>query len=257
MRQAARELHHMVDNAPHLLTVTPFIVPCRSVIQTLGVYIKMKMLDLYSLGYRLGPSKFVYAPHKSMPLLKSVGYGVMYHDVHVDDRRYVLSLAMSAALKGCVVVPYLEVTKTIQAGVSSPSSPSRVVGVHATDLIQGTSYNISGRVVVNATGCDVDEIRRIDNPAVHDTVVNRKMLHVVIPALLNNNIGIASMNDDVYITPWKGKLLIGIVSDDGAQRSLSDDIKHMLSKTQSLLSNEVTCTYDAQFCHCQCVHVTY
>jgi len=111
--------------------------------------------------------------------------GVVYQDGQFDDARLAISLAQTAAERGAVVVNYSACTGFIK------DAGGRIVGVKVRDYEGGASggglgtsageFTVRAKVVVNATGVFVDELRWLDEAKVEALVTVSQGIHVVLP----------------------------------------------------------------------------
>src|SRR5205807_6680094 len=76
----------------------------------------------------------------------------LYYDAWTDDARFVLAVVREAAREGAEVSNHVEVTDLIREN-------DRVVGAHVRDRIDGSAFEVRARVVVNATGVWLDQLR--------------------------------------------------------------------------------------------------
>src|SRR5699024_6845507 len=71
---------------------------------------------------------------------------IQYFDAMVDDARYTMQLARTAAAYGAHVASRVRVVDLLR-------DAGRVTGARLTDLETGTSFDVRARQVVNATAC--------------------------------------------------------------------------------------------------------
>lgn len=112
---------------------------------------------------------------KKEPLLKLDGLlgGGYYAEYRTDDARLTLSLIKTAVSFGAICLNHCEATNFLEHN-------GEVSGVKFTNVLDGTSQNVSGKVVVNATGPWVDELRK-KNKSLHGKhLVWSKGIHIVV-----------------------------------------------------------------------------
>ena len=181
--EALRERQRLFKNAPHLVTVLPFMLPVltkdgvvpRSVARALGS--AMWMYDLTG-GWRIGKlhrrlrknAAFSHLPTMHRERLASA---YLYFDAAVDDARLVLTLCRSAAQHGAVVVNRCPVT-AITKGIDGRANGA-VVRVDARDV------TVRAKVVVNAAGVWSDDVRALDDGTHPDSIRPAKGVHITVP----------------------------------------------------------------------------
>jgi len=100
--------------------------------------------------------------------------GATYYDAWGDDARLTLENALDASLHGAAVA-----NRTAAEGFSKSSGRLRAAALR--DCLAGRSFELRARVFVNAAGPWVDEVRRLDDPAVPPCVRLTKGVHLVLP----------------------------------------------------------------------------
>lgn len=181
--EALRERQRLFKNAPHLVSVLPFMIPVltkdgvvsRKVARALGS--AMWMYDLTG-GWRIGKlhrrlrkdAAFAHLPTMHRERLASA---YLYYDASVDDARLVLTLCRTAAQHSAVVVnqcPVVALTK---------DANGRADG--ATVRADGRDIHVRARVVVNAAGVWSDDVRALDDGSNPDSIRPAKGVHVTLP----------------------------------------------------------------------------
>ncbi|MFZ4720478.1 MAG: FAD-dependent oxidoreductase [Ilumatobacteraceae bacterium] len=181
--QALRERQRLFKNAPHLVSVLPFMIPIltkdgvvsRKVARALGS--AMWMYDATG-GWRIGKlhrrlrkdAAFAHLPTMHRERLASA---YLYFDAAVDDARLVLTVCRTAAQHGAVVVnrcPVVELTHD-----ASGAADGAVVDA------DGRRVTVRAKVVVNAAGVWADDLRGMDEGADPDSIRPAKGVHVTVP----------------------------------------------------------------------------
>ena len=150
-----RDRHLRLD--PDLVEPLPFIYPARR-----GEALKGWQLDL-ALGLydRLtaGPERHRrIGAEEALALAPGLDLGALdrvlaYRDARVDDARLVFAVAASAAAAGALVLTRVEVER------GHADAGGRLRRLVLRDLESGRAHEVEARVVVNAAGVAVDEIR--------------------------------------------------------------------------------------------------
>lgn len=212
--EALRERQRLLRNAPHLVSVLPFLIPMFGE----GGVIHPKLsralgsaMWLYDLtgGVRIGKLHKRISTEESlahMPTLPAdrIGASYLYYDAQADDARLTLAIARTAAEDfGAVCVNHANV-----AGFRLQGDQAAGAFVEA----DGQRIEVRARVVVNATGVWADDVRNLDGStgAPVDTIRPAKGIHLTLPwSLVQNDIAVvAPVPGDkrtVFVVPWSTK----------------------------------------------------
>src|SRR5699024_10685345 len=102
--------------------------------------------------------------------LKGAGYYVEYK---TDDARLTIEVMKKAVQKGAHAINYAKVTEFIY------HDSGKIAGVVVTDQINGTSYKLYAKKIINAGGPWVDELREIDGSKQGKALHLTKGVHLV------------------------------------------------------------------------------
>src|SRR6202789_4367537 len=151
---ALKERGLLRRNAPHLVHDLAFVVPNYSWWEAPFYGIGLKLYDLLAGRYGFGASKLLSKEEtlERFPALEpeELRGGVVYYDGQFDDARLLIHLAMTAADHGAVLVNYCAATGLLR------DLDGYVNGVTARDQMTGEEFNLSARIVINATGVFTD-----------------------------------------------------------------------------------------------------
>jgi len=220
---ALRERAFLLANAPHLTRVQEFIIPVYSWFDKwfygIGLFIYELMAQKRSLGHtRILGKKELFA---TLPSLQKKGLkgGVAYSDGQFDDARLAIALARTADDLGGTLLNYVNVTGLVKEN-------SKVVGIRAQDELGGREYEISTKVVINATGVFVDDILDMDDPDSPAAVMPSQGVHLVISKDFfpgDRALMIPKTEDGrvLFALPWHDAVVIGTT--DTPLNEISDD----------------------------------
>ena len=214
--EALHERQRLRRNAPHLVTVLPFMIPIlgrpggagdaksvvsRKIARALGS--AMWMYDLTG-GWRIGklhrrlkaPAALAHMP--TMPPERVLA-AYLYFDAAVDDARLVVTVARTAAAHGAAVANRCSVV-----GFTHDADGS-VDG--ATVSADGTTFAVRATVVVNASGVWADDVRALDEVKHPDSIRPAKGVHVTVPwEKVRNDIAVVipvpKDKRSLFVVPW-------------------------------------------------------
>jgi glycerol-3-phosphate dehydrogenase len=136
--EALRERGLMRQNAPHLVTELPFVVPSYAWWEGPFYGIGLKLYQMLSGKYGFGASEFLSKEEtlQRLPNLKTDGLvgGVVYFDGQFDDTRLLINLVATAIEQGATVLNYARVTGFQQ------DAQGLVNGVRWEDVESGQTY---------------------------------------------------------------------------------------------------------------------
>lgn len=209
--EALHERQRLLRNAPHLVSVLPFLIPVltkdgpvsRKIAKALRS--AMWMYDLTG-GLRIGKrhrhldADEALAHCPTMPADK-LSSGFVYYDAEADDARVTLTVARTAAEHGAVVANRCDVVEITK------DASGRADGAVVRDTLSGDTVRVTARCVVSATGVWADHVRELDEGDDPDSLRPAKGVHVTIPwELVRNDIAvIISVPKDkrsLFIIPW-------------------------------------------------------
>lgn len=178
--QTGQERAILHRNAPHLVKPEPMVLP---VIKngSLGKFTTSMALFIYeTLAGVKKHERFQMlgkeATLKREPLLDSekVLASAVYAEYRTDDSRLTISILKSAVKKGARCINYARVTGFIK-------SSEKVVGVEVQDEVSAEKFTIKARMIVNAAGPWVDDLRKADGHINKKHLLLSKGVHIVIP----------------------------------------------------------------------------
>ena len=233
--------------APHLVRPVPFMYPLsKPAWERFYVGSGIALYDGLAFGVRqtAGLPRHRHLGKKAalrlMPSLRpdALTGAIQYHDAQVDDARFVLELARTAAQHGAHVV-----NRVAAVSLLRDDDGERVVGVRARDNETGEEFDIRARRVVAATGVWTDEIQSMlgdDGPL---KVRSSKGIHLVVPRdRITSETGVILRTDKsvLFIIPWDEHWIIGTTDTDWSldkahPAATSADIDYLLETVNSVL----------------------
>lgn len=209
---ALHERGRMRKNAPHLVKDMRFIIGNYRWWEKPFYTIGLTMYDVLAGRLGLGRSLPLLkrTVRKEIPALKQSGLrgGVVYHDGQFDDSRMAITLAQTAVDHGAICLNYVKVEKLVK------DTNNKLSGVTATDQLSGEKYQISAKVIVNATGVFVDDIMKMDAPETKKKVRPSQGVHLVVDSKFlggKSALMIPKTKDGrvLFGVPWHGKVVLG------------------------------------------------
>ena len=239
VKEALRERAYLLQNAPHLTSVQPFVVPVFSWFEKMYYAVGLKMYDLLSGKLSLGKTKILSKKETiaHLPAINpaKLSGGILYFDGQFDDSRLCADLAGTATKYGASLLNYCKAS----GFVKDKSKIPRINGVVFTDTLSGTEYTVNAKAVINATGVFTDAVMQMDDAAKHDIVSPSQGIHLVV----NHSFfpGTTAMmipkTDDgrvLFAVPWHDHIVLGttdtpVERTEVEPRPLEEEIEFILS----------------------------
>ncbi|MGA2530699.1 MAG: glycerol-3-phosphate dehydrogenase/oxidase [Acidimicrobiales bacterium] len=217
VREALHERRLLVQKiAPHLVHPTPFLFP-----------LKHRGWDRFYMGSGLFLYDALAGLHPAMPHHRhltrrsclrvvpglradSLTGGIRYYDAQVDDARFSLVLARTAAAHGAVCISGAGVVGFLHDG-------ERVAGVRAQDLESGAEFELRARTVINATGVWTTEMERLAGVANPMIVRPSKGVHLVVRKdRIDSEYALILRTEKsvLFVLPWGDRWIIGTTDTD-------------------------------------------
>lgn len=215
--EALHERAIMLHQAPHLTHPLPTLLPCYKLWEVPFYWIGLKAYDLIAAAGNgfLYASKFVTATEalRQFPTLSKTSGGqklrgsIMYYDGQMDDARFNVSVALTAAMYGAAISNHTEVVNLIR-------KDGKVVGARCRDNFEGDEFDVYAKIVVNATGPFTDGVRKMEDKNVNTMIVPSAGVHITLPDYYSpDGMGlIVPKTKDgrvVFMLPWLGRTIAG------------------------------------------------
>ena len=247
--EALKERGLLRKNAPHLVKNQSFVIPNYKWWENPFYGIGLKVYDWMAGSLGLGPSQFLnkeetlsLAPNLDEDGLRG---GVLYHDGQFDDARLAIHLAMTAADHGAVVVNYMSVE-----GLTKTNG--QVKGVIAKDMLDGKSFEIRAKAVINATGIFSDQIIKMDEPNAAPMISHSQGIHLVFDKefLLSDTAIMIPRTDDgrvLFAVPWHNKIIVGTTDTPVAFTDSAVETRHALSLHKTRMIEPIALQEEVDF----------
>lgn len=235
VREALRERGLLRKNAPHLVRDLEFVVPAYDWWAEPFYGIGLKMYDVLAGNLSLGNSKLLNKEQAlaKTPTLQQDGLkgGILYHDGQFDDARLAITLLHTLHDLGGTALNYTRVTGLLKDG-------KKVTGVQWRDEETGQSYQAQAKVVVNATGVWVDDLRKMEDPNIKSMLAPSQGVHIIVDKkFLPGNAAIMIPRTDdgrvLFAVPWHDHVVIGttdtaVPKADFEPRALEEEVAFIL-----------------------------
>ncbi len=212
VREALRERGRLAKNAPHLFKSESFIIPGEKWWTAYYYTLGLKIYDALAGKLSIGRTKYLNRHQANEELAgvkpEKLNNAVCYYDGQFDDSRLAINLAQTAIENGATAVNYCGVI-----GLDK-NTQGKVCGVKVKDMLDGEEFDVKAKCIINATGVFTNEINKMDNPTVGDTIVPSQGIHLVIDREFlpgNSALMVPKTSDGrvLFAVPWHDKLVVG------------------------------------------------
>ena len=272
VRESLRERERLQRLAPHLIRPLPFVVPVYRGAKRgmITVRVGMKLYDLLTPGKRTEHYRTMsreetlrHEPHLEPRDL--LGAGFYFDDLLLLPERLCLENVLSARRWGASVFNYAEVTEIksrepragYPAGYPLGGRGGREWEIEARDALTGGAARVTARVVVNATGPWVDQVRRLAGvDQGRRCLRTTKGIHLLLPRITDHAVYIAAKRDErmFFVIPWRGFSLVGTTDTDfegdlDRLAATREEVQYLLQETRRVLpsapvrEDEIAYTY--------------
>lgn len=244
VRESLRERETLGRLAPHLVRPLPFLVPIyrESSRGLIKVRIGLALYDWLTPGKHRERYR-VLRPVDTLSLEPAIraedlrGAGYYFDDLLVFPERLCLENVLSACRHGARAFNYAQVEEVVR------DRRGPVAGVKVRDLLTGRVVTLGARVLVNATGPWVDELRALAGVSERGPRILRrtKGIHCLLPRLTDHAIYHATSDERmIFVIPWREFSLIGSTDTDfegdlDRLWATGDEVRYLLGEVRKVL----------------------
>jgi len=209
--EALKERGLLQQNAPHLVSNLPFVVPNYDWWEGPFYGAGLKLYDLLAGKQGFGHSKWLSKDEtlERIPTIETEGLrgGIIYYDGQFDDARLAVNLAQTIAEQGGTVVNYVKVTGLLKSG-------NMLKGLVAKNMETGELLELSAKAIINATGPFTDNICRMDEPNAPAMIAPSQGVHIVLDQSFlpgDSAIMVPHTADGrvLFAIPWHRRIVVG------------------------------------------------
>lgn len=250
--EALHERQRLLKNAPHLVTLLPFLIPLfgrNGVINKTVARTYSTALWLYDItgGWRVGKRHKKLKREEAIELFPTLNSqrlvsSWLYYDATADDSRLVLSLIRRAVHDfDALALNHLGVKKLLV------DDSKTVCGV---ELVDGSV--VKARCVVNATGVWAEQVEALDGDVDPNRIrirpakgVHITLPHHLVPIKVAGVLPVPKDKRSIFAVPWGDFTYLGTTDTDyegplDNPTCTSDDIEYILSAVNAASAQKVT-----------------
>jgi len=243
--EALRERDLLVSKlAPHLVKPVSFLYPLyKKVVERPYVGAGLVLYDAMEGTRRPVPHHRHLTARGALRLAPALSTerlaGAMrYYDAQVDDARYTLTVARTAAAHSAVVA-----TRVSAVSVMRGPDGVRVTGARVRDEETGRSFDVSAETVVVCAGVWTDLVHELAGVRAGYRVRMSKGVHIVVPrSAVNADTGMILRTDKsvLFFIPWGERWIVGTTDTDftgdrAEPAATEEDVDYILAAANRVL----------------------
>jgi glycerol-3-phosphate dehydrogenase len=248
VREALRERDLLVSRlAPHLVRPVPFLYPLyKKVVERPYVGAGLVIYDAMEGVKRPVPHHRHLTTRGALrraPALRPdrLAGAMVYYDAQVDDARYTVTVARTAARYGANVV-------TRAAAVSLLRDGSRVTGASVRDEESGRVFDVRASRVIVCAGVWSDLVHQASGVRAGYQVRMSKGVHLVMPrSAIDADTGmiVRTSKSVLFFIPWDTRWIVGTTDtewtgDRAEPAATAEDVDYILGEANRVLARPLT-----------------
>lgn len=247
VKEGIKERSIFLKNASNIAKKLKINIPIYSYLKLIYTYFGLLIYKLMAKNRSLGKNSFV---NKVVSILISLNIKqenlkgfLSFYDGSFLDFRMIISLLQTAVSKGAIVKNYCEVNEFLY------DVNNKISGVKYFDKIKNKNYEINAKVVINASGANVDNLRLKDDESTNEILALSSGIHIVVSKeFLSSNEGILLPNTSdgriIFILSYMNYCLIG-TSDNKTTyeenpKAQEQEIEYLLKEVNNYFEKHLT-----------------
>lgn len=246
VRKTATERKRIFALAPHLAERRWMVIPAKTRARLMqlraGVTTYEKLGQVSAADKHQRWLRDDVAEHEPLLNRSVFPYACAYREYVTDDARLVLANLRASARRGATVLNQASVESLLHG------EGDRVVGARARCGLSGETFDVRGKVIVNAAGPWVDRLQAMEDAASKTNIHLAKGIHAVIPRsrLPLNHLVVYEARDGrhLFTVPRGDVVYIGTTDTSYASGATewpeitSDDIRYLLENVSTYFNTK-------------------
>src|SRR3984885_1494118 len=248
VKEALRERDLLVSRlAPHLVRPVPFLYPLyRKVVERPYVGAGLVIYDAMEGVKRPVPHHRHLTTRGALrraPALRPdrLAGAMVYYDAQVDDARYMVTVARTAARYGATIVTRASATSLLRDG-------SRVTGASVRDEESGRVFDVRASRVIVCAGVWSDLVHEASGVRAGYQVRMSKGVHLVMPrSAIDADTGmiVRTSKSVLFFIPWHTRWIVGTTDTDwtgdrAEPAATAEDVDYILGEANRVLARPLT-----------------
>ena len=248
VREALRERDLLVSTlAPHLVRPVPFLYPLyKKVVERPYVGAGLVIYDAMEGVKRPVPHHRHLTTRGALrraPALRPdrLAGAMLYYDAQVDDARYTITVARTAARYGALVATRATATELLRDG-------GQVTGARIVDEEDGRAFDVRADRVIVCAGVWSDLVHQASGVRAGYQVRMSKGVHLVMPrSAIDADTGmiVRTSKSVLFFIPWDERWIVGTTDTDWSgdraePAATAEDVDYILGEANRVLARPLT-----------------
>jgi glycerol-3-phosphate dehydrogenase len=248
VKEALRERDLLVSRlAPHLVRPLPFLFPLyKKVVERPYVGAGLVLYDAMEGVKRPVPHHRHLTTRGALrraPALRSgrLAGAMVYYDAQVDDARYTVTVARTAARHGAHIVTRASAVTLLREG-------ARVTGAVVKDEESGRTFDVRASAVIVCAGVWSDLVHEASGVRAGYQVRMSKGVHLVVPrSAIDADTGmiVRTSKSVLFFIPWGSRWIVGTTDTDWSgdraePAATAEDVDYILREANRVLARPLT-----------------
>ena len=235
VKEALSERTIFLKNAPHLAKTLKLDTPIYKWLDIVYIYTGLLIYKLISGSKKIKDNEYINKTVLSLtqPSIKKENLkgAISFHDGKFIDSRMVIALLQTAEYYGLRARNYNEAKSFIY------DKNQKVSGLKIYDKLENKTYTVKSKCVINASGANVDNIRKIDDNSSDEIMDLSSGIHLVIDKKVipyYEGLLIPKTSDGrvIFILPYLDHCLIGTTDNKvdytTAKKASEEEINYLI-----------------------------
>jgi glycerol-3-phosphate dehydrogenase len=248
VKEALRERDLLVSRlAPHLVRPVPFLYPLyKKVVERPYVGAGLVIYDAMEGAKRPVPHHRHLSTRGALsraPALRPdrLAGAMLYYDAQVDDARYTVTVARTAARHGALVLTHSSAVSLLRDG-------NRVTGATVRDEESGRVFDVRAACVIVCAGVWSDLVHEASGVRAGYQVRMSKGVHLVMPrSAIDADTGmiVRTSKSVLFVIPWDARWIVGTTDTDWSgdraePAATAEDVDYILGEANRVLARPLT-----------------
>ncbi len=247
VKEALSERTIFLKNAPHLAKTLKLDTPIYKWLDIAYIYTGLLLYKLISGSKKIKNNEYINKTVLSLtqPSIKKENLkgAISFYDGRFIDSRMVIALLQTAQYYGLTLRNYHEAKTFIY------DDKNKISGINIYDKFGDKIYKVKSKCIINASGANVDNIRKLDDNSCNEMMELSSGIHLVVHKKVvpyNEGLLIPKTSDGrvIFVLPYLDHCLIGTtdnkVQDSNSTKASIEEITYLINHVNEYFDIKIT-----------------